>query len=284
MPNEGKPKSVWKGKWNLGGVDVPVTMHSVLRSERSPKMHLCHLEDEGELQQQYVCKTCGKIVSNEEKGKFYPVKTVVNGQPCVEKAVFTLSEYKAMSLQSSEKMNTIAFKERNVEGSIPDVAVFSGYRFYVLGSDEKADADLKCYAWAMATLKEAEKQGKVAIATVTMRGKQHLFMLFPFRNSYGQDVIGAVDLPFVDAIRKDVLSQVQGSTADVSEDFINVGKKIIEKLSKTEFDYEKLHEQFETQLKEYITKKLAGEEIKLEAKPLSAKTVSLEAQLQNLAL
>jgi DNA end-binding protein Ku len=47
-------RAIWKGYIHLGGVDVPVKLHTAVREERI-QFHLLHGRDQVKLKQQLVC-------------------------------------------------------------------------------------------------------------------------------------------------------------------------------------------------------------------------------------
>jgi len=147
-------RAMWNGVMSFGLVNVPVRLHSAVRSER-PHFHLLHAKDESPVHYQRICEREGKVV---------PWSEVVKGHEVSkgEYAVLTPEDFKRAALDRSETIDILAF--------VPTGTIDARYfetPYYLA----PAKGGERAYALLRETMAKATK---TAVAQIVLRQAQHL--------------------------------------------------------------------------------------------------------------
>ena len=147
-------RAMWNGVMSFGLVNVPVRLHSAVRSER-PHFHLLHAKDESPVHYQRICEREGKVV---------PWSEVVKGHEVSkgEYAVLTPEDFKRAALDRSETIDILAF--------VPTGDIDARYfetPYYL----EPGKGGERAYALLRETM---ARSNKTAVAQIVLRQAQHL--------------------------------------------------------------------------------------------------------------
>jgi DNA end-binding protein Ku len=152
--------ALWNGSINFGLVSIPVKLFPAVRSSEGIHFHLVHDKDEGRIHNVRKCEICGQDVPWEhvDKGWEYQKGSYV---------VVDDEELKKMKPQATQTIDIVEFVE---ESEINPMLYDTPY--YV--EPEKRGGH------AYALLREAlKKSGKVGIAKVVLRTREHLAAVRP---------------------------------------------------------------------------------------------------------
>ncbi len=235
----GRP--IWKGNISFGLVSVPVALHSAEKHKAEIKFNFLDKRDHTRIRNERV---------NEKTGEAVPWNDVVRGYEYSKNKYVTISDedFKKAAVKASQTIEIEAFVDA------PEVGVmFFEKPYYVLPDKDNN----KSYV----LLREAIKRsGKIGIAKIVMRQKQHLVALMVQDNALVIEMMRFAD---------ELVSADELEIPDKSPTHYNVTAKEIElaeqlvKAMTDEFKPEKYHDAYREQLKKWIDKKVAagGEEI-----------------------
>jgi DNA end-binding protein Ku len=152
--------AIWSGSINFGLVSIPVKLFSAVRSDEGVRFHLLHDKDEGRIHNVRKCEVCGQEVpwDHVEKGWEYQKG---------DYAVVSDDELKKMRPVASQSIDIVEF----VEAAEIDTMLYDT-PYYV----EPTGQGRRAYALLRDALK---KSGKVAIAKVVLRTREHLAAVKP---------------------------------------------------------------------------------------------------------
>ncbi len=247
------PRSMWKGAISFGLVTIPVALFPATE-EKSLRFNQLHDEDMGRIRYKRVCEVDGEEVSYEHivKGYEYEKEHYV---------VLTDDDLDKVPIESSRAIDIQQF----VELDEIDPILFK--KSYYLVPDETG---AKAYALLRRALTE---QGKVGIAKVSFRDKEHLATLrfkddvFVLETMYWPDEIRAADFDSID------------SDSKVRANEVDMAKSLIESLSEP-WNPEAFRDEYREALVDIVEKKVAGEEIEVVPEAAPAKVVDLMEALK----
>jgi DNA end-binding protein Ku len=229
-------RSIWSGSISFGLVSVPVRMYSAT-SSKELKFHFLHKVD-GRL------NPIGYDKVDKETGESVPAEEIVRGYE-IEKGRFVEVDDEDLDRLDIELTHSIDICDFVDIGEIDPVYFRSAY---YLGPNDDAEKPYKLL------LRALEETGKVGIAKIVIRNKQHLACL---RTYEGLLMIETMYYP--DEIRppKEVadLSKVRLREAEVE-----MAKTLIENLS-APFDPEKYTDTYRKELLDLIRAKAKGKEL-----------------------
>jgi DNA end-binding protein Ku len=159
--NESTPRrALWSGVLSFGLVAIPVRMVTALRDREGLAMHLLHGKDGGRIQNEHFCAIEGKKV---------PWDEIVHGYELAKDryAVVTDEELTQLRPKSTQEIAI----EQFVSAHEIDPVLYD--RAYYLEPDAKGR---RAYALLLDTLLE---EGKVGVARVVLRTREHLAALMP---------------------------------------------------------------------------------------------------------
>jgi DNA end-binding protein Ku len=164
-------RPLWSGVISFGLVQIPVGMHSADRAARdSLKFTLLDEKDLSPVGYKHVNKSTGEEVPKERRVK--GVEVADN-----EYVVVTEADFKAANPKASQTIDIVRFVDPE---SIPLLRYEKPYYL----SPQKKGA--KPYALLRDALRNT---GKVAIATVVIRQRQHLVAVTPFEDALVMEVL-----------------------------------------------------------------------------------------------
>jgi len=230
------PRAMWKGAISFGLVTIPVAVYPATE-EKSLRFHQLHAKDGGRIRYRRVCSVCEQEVPHEE---------IVKGYEYEKDRYVTLTdeELEAVPVESSRTIDI----ERFVDLEEIDPIYFK--KSYYLVPEEVG-------AKAYVLLREAmSRDGKVGIAKVSFRDKEHLATL-RFRGK--AFVLETMFWP--DEIREAEGVDVE---ATVRPQEVEMARQLIESLSGP-FEPTAYRDEYRDKLLEIVERKIAGEEITVPA-------------------
>ncbi|UOQ47386.1 Ku protein [Gracilibacillus caseinilyticus] len=234
--------TIWKGTISFGLVNIPIKLHSATEN-KDIKLKNLHKECHSPVKYEKVCPVCEKEISQEDMVKGYEYtknKFVVLEQEDLE-ALREENEEKAVDIIEFVKLEEI------------DPIYFD--RSYYLSPNE---GGTKAYALLRNALEET---GKIGLAKITIRSKQHLAVVRIYHNTLIMETIY-----FPDEVRdfKEV-PNVPEEPAIVEKE-LETAKLLIDQLTAT-FEPEKYHDEYRTALLALIEQKKQGEEVTTAKEP-----------------
>ena len=230
------PRAMWKGAISFGLVSIPVSVYPATE-EKSLRFNQLHDADGGRIRMKRVCSVCGEEVSFESlvKGYEYEKDRYV---------VLTDEELASVPVESSRAIDIVQF----VDLEEIDPILFK--KSYYLVPDETG-------AKAYSLLREAlSKDGKVGIAKVSFRDKEHLAALrfkdsaFVLETMFWPDEVRDVDFEGIDVEQR------------VRPQELEMARTLIENLAGP-FNPEEHRDAYREALLLIVEKKIAGEEIEI---------------------
>ncbi len=247
------PRAMWKGAISFGLVTIPVAVYPATE-EKSLRFNQLHDEDMGRVRMKRVCSIDGEEVDYDHIVKGYEVEKD-------RYVVVTDEDLDAVPVESSRAIDIQQF----VELDEIDPMLFK--KSYYLVPDETG---AKAYALLRKALAE---EGKVGIAKVSFREKEHLAALrfkdqvFVLETMYWPDEIRAADFETLDADGK------------VRANEVEMAKQLIASLSEP-WAPERFTDEYREALLGIVEKKLAGEPIEMPEEAPAARVVDLMAALK----
>jgi DNA end-binding protein Ku len=152
--------AIWNGSINFGLVSIPVKLFPAVRSDEGIHFHLLHDKDEGRIRNVRKCEVCGQEIPWEHlnKGWEYQKGSYV---------VVDDDELKKMKPEATQSIDIVEFVDANeIDSMLYDTP-------YYVEPDKRAR---RAYALLRESLK---KSGKVGIAKVVLRTREHLAAVKP---------------------------------------------------------------------------------------------------------
>jgi DNA end-binding protein Ku len=226
-------RAIWSGSINFGLVTIPVKLYPAVRAAAEIHFHLLHAADEGRIHNERVCEVCGKKVAWHDLAKGYELD---KGRY----VVLSDEDLKKANVEATQSIEIVEF----VDLAEIDPMVFDAP--YYLEPDKKG-------RHAYALLRDAlAKSGKVGIARVVLRTREHLAALRPSGRAlvvdmmhWGDEMLdaGTLDLP-------EAREPVAGAEMRAAE-------MLIDALTK-KLDLGELHDTYREQLQALIEARAEG--------------------------
>jgi DNA end-binding protein Ku len=153
--------AIWSGSINFGLVSIPVKLFTAVRSGKNDiAFNFLHKKDKGRIKNERVCSVDGKQVPWDEIVRGYEYE---KGQY----VILTDEDIKKASVEATQSVDIVQFVEaKEINPMLYDTP-------YYLEPDKKG-------RHAYALLREAlKKSGKVGVAQVVIRTREHLAALRP---------------------------------------------------------------------------------------------------------
>jgi DNA end-binding protein Ku len=236
------PRVMWKGAISFGLVSIPVGLYPATE-EKTLRFNQLHDEDHGRIKYQRYCSKCGEEVTFEHIVKGYEYEK--------DKYVILEDEdFDAVPVESSRAIDIIQFVD------LDQIDPIYFQKSYYLVPEETG---LKAYTLLRRAM---EADGRVAIAKVAFREKEHLAAL-----RFKEEVFILETMFWPDEIRAtefDVLDK----KVSVRPQEVQMAKSLIDNLA-SEFTPEEFKDEYREALLGIVEKKIAGEEIEVmpEAEP-----------------
>lgn len=229
-------RAIWSGSLSFGLINIPVKVYSAAE-ERALKFHL--LDKHGNCPVSYakICRATHKEVKYEDIVKGYEYQKG-------DYVVLTDEDFKKAAPKKTKLIEVINF--------VPESEVSSYYinRPYYIEPDKKAE---KAYVLLREALK---KSGKVGVATIVFKDKEHLALVKP------QDkVLMLITLRYDDEIRPaSTLNLPEKESYSKKE--LDMALMLIEHLQE-HFNIKEYHDTYTEDLKRIIEKKAQGKTVKV---------------------
>jgi DNA end-binding protein Ku len=153
------PHALWTGSINFGLVNIPVKLFTAVRANEL-SFHLLHKKDKGRINNVRVCSIDGKKVEWHDLVKGYEVEKG-------EYVILTDEDFKRVNIEATQSVDIMQFvPQKEINPMLYDTP-------YYLEPEKKG-------RHAYALLREAlKKSGKVGIARVVIRTREHLAAVRP---------------------------------------------------------------------------------------------------------
>lgn len=249
-------RAVWKGVISFGLVSIPVKAYNATVS-KEVRFHLLHSKDGGRVRYRKLCEKCGKELEDEEIVRGYEI--VKN-----EFVILTDEDLEKIPLKSAKNVEIKRFFEPSELREI----YYSG--FYYLSPEKGGE---KAYVLLRDAMKRTNLMG---IGKVSLRGRESLVALKSFNGG-----IVLANIRYVDEIRSPAEIPMWGVEADISEEELELAKKLIIAMKKP-LNLEEFRNEYKEALLKLIDAKLAGKEIMVAEEPKTAKSLmeALKASLE----
>ncbi|MEX2178791.1 MAG: Ku protein [Gemmatimonadaceae bacterium] len=251
------PRSIWKGAVTFGLVNIPVELHSAVRSEDRVSFRLLHKHDNSTIRYERVC-------AKEEKA--VPWDEIVKGYEYTKGKFVILEDedFRAAAVESSKSIEIQDF----VKSDQVDPRYFeTPYYLLPQKGGEKA----------YALLREAIRStGMVGIGKVTMRSNSmHLVAIKVIEDALVMEIMRYAD-ELVDAS-----SFTFPSADNVRPAELSMAEQLVNTLA-DEFAPEKYTDEYRDNLMKIINAKLKGKKIEVEEpdEPEATNVIDLMTRLQ----
>lgn len=248
------PRSIWSGSISFGLVSVPVRMFTATESKEL-RFHFLDRRDRSPIGYDKVNRSTGESVPADEIIRGFEVQ---KGQ-YVE---LTDEDIDRLDIELTHAIDICDFV------SIEEIDPLYFRKGYYLLPQDGAE---KPYRLLVEALRET---GRVAIAKVVIRNKQHLACLRPV-----EDTLVLETMYYADEVRK----PEEAPAPEVREAEVDMAKTLIENLA-AEWDPERYHDRYRNELLDLLRKKAEGEPLPEPATEEGGEVVDLmEALRQSVA-
>jgi DNA end-binding protein Ku len=228
------PRELWKGAIRFGLVHIPVALYP---AEQGDELDFTML-DRRDLQ------PVGYKRYNKGTGDEVPYDQIVKGYEYEEGRYVTLEkeDFKRANVEASQTIDIIGFVDAT------DIPPYYYEAPYYTGPAKHGE---KGYALLRETL---ERTGKVAVANVVIRTRQHLAMLYP-----RDDLLILNTLRYQDEIRpaEDIDVPESLEKAKVQPNELKMAERLIDDMT-MKWDPSKFHDTYRDDLLKMIEEKAAG--------------------------
>jgi DNA end-binding protein Ku len=228
------PKSIWKGAITFGLITIPVGLYTAVE-EKDFRFNQLHAKDNGRIRYKRVCSVCGEEVPFDEIVKGYEVEKG-------NYVVFTEEEMEQIPADSIKAIDVVSFVP--LEEIDP---IYFQKAYYVAPEP----TGVKAYKLLEKALGES---GKVGIAKITLREKEHLSTL---RVRDGVFILETMHWP--DEIRKAEFEELN-KKVEIRPQELEMAKSLIENLSE-DFHPEEFVDAYRQRLQEAVQAKVEGMEV-----------------------
>jgi DNA end-binding protein Ku len=251
------PRSIWSGAISFGLVNVPVKVYSAV-SPKTVRFHQLDSKTGTRISQRRVNPQTGEEVAYEDLVKGYELTRD-------RYVIVKPEELEALSPEKSRTIDIEVFVE------LSEIVPVYYHHPYWLVPDKGA---AKAYALLLQAMREA---GKVAIARVVLRNKEHLVALRPAGDALMMETMVFHD----EVVPADALEEVAAAAdASANDREIAMAKQLIDSLT-TEFEPERYRDSHREKVLELIERKAQGEEIAVQPEgPAPAPVPDLMAALE----
>jgi DNA end-binding protein Ku len=251
------PRSIWSGAISFGLVNVPVKVYSAV-SPKTVRFHQLDSKTGTRISQKRVNPTTGEEV---------PYEDLVKGFELTRDR-YVVIRPEELDAISPEKSRTIDIEDF-VDLSEIDPVYYD--HPYWLAPDKGA---AKAYRLLVEAMRES---GKVAIARVVLRNKEHLVALRPAGEALMMETMNFHD-EVVPA--EDLDELLAAAETEASEREVGMAKQLIDSLT-TAFEPQRYHDEYREKVLDLIERKAQGEEIAVQPEaPAPARVPDLMAALE----
>jgi len=223
------------GMISFGLVSIPVRLFTAT-SPKSVSFNLLHDRDKSRIQQKIYCPVDDKIIDRSE---------LVRGFEVEKGRYVTFSDEELRSMEAQGD-HTIEITEFIPLSEVDPLYFENGY---YLGCESGSAKAYRLLADAMA------QSARVAVATYTMRGKEHLVLIRPYAKGLMMHT-----MYYADEIRS-VEDVDRGLNTETKPAELDLAKRLIADLTQKKFDPAKYHDNYRERVLEAAHRKLEGEEV-----------------------
>lgn len=243
--------TLWKGSISFGLVNVPVKMHAATESQEF-KFNYLHKKCQNRIRSIKKCPTCEMEVDTADlvKGYEYEKDRYV---------ILNEEDLAALEQPMSRSIDIMDFID------LQEVDPIYYQKSYFLSPEETAQKAYRLLCQAM------EESGKVALARVTMRSKQHLACLRVFEQGLVMET-----MHYPEEIRH--MDLVWDRVA-LTEAEMTMARQLIDNLARP-FEPDKYQDELHEQMAQLIESRVSGETFKVEAPTKGRKVVDLMEALR----
>jgi DNA end-binding protein Ku len=246
------PRSLWTGSIAFGLVNIPVHLYTAL-APKEVRFHLLHEKDGGRIQQQRVCSIDEAVVPWDEIAKGYEI---ARGRH----VVVTQDELEAIDPKAT---HTIDIDRFVALAEIDPIYYETTYHVVPQEGAGRAHALL---------LEAMETQGRVAIARMVLRTKQHLCALRPMAKGlvlstmqYADEIVPLADI-------------APPTRAQPSERELRLANQLVDALT-APFEPDTYEDEYRAKVLELVEKKAKGEAIVAAPAPAEPEVIDLAEAL-----
>jgi DNA end-binding protein Ku len=233
------PRAIWSGAISFGLVNIPVKLYSAV-SRKTVRFHQIDAESGARVRQKRVGPD----------GEEVPYEQIVKGYEIGPDRYVTITPDELESLEP-QKTRTIDIEDFVDLDQIDPV--FYDHPYY-LAPDTGASKAYRLLVDAM------EDSGKVAVARVVLRSKEHLVAIRPRGGALAMETMLFAD----EVITPDSFEELSGDgEVQTSERELNMARQLIDSLA-SDFDPGKYRDEYRERVLELIERKAQGETIVIE--------------------
>jgi DNA end-binding protein Ku len=223
--------TMWKGTISFGLVSIPIKLYSATE-DKDINLRSLHKECHTPIQYEKKCPNCEKEITNDD---------IVKGYEYVKGKFVILSDEELKELKDEHVDKSVEIIDF-VKLEEIDPIYFN--RSYFMGPGENGS---KAYA----LLREALiKTGKIGVAEITIRSKQHMAVVRVYKNCLVMETIH-----YPDEVRNVQEVPAVPENVDIQEKELETAIMLIDQLT-TEFQPEKYKDEYRTALMDLIQEKI----------------------------
>jgi DNA end-binding protein Ku len=228
-------RAISSGTISFGLVSIPIKVFTAT-SGKDVHFSMLHAKDKSRLKQQYVCATCGEVVSRSD---------TVKGYEYSRDQYVVVTDEELASLQSKTDQ-TIEIAE-----FVPIAQVDPVYfeKSQLLGPDKGGHKAYQLLHRAMTETK------RVAVGRYATRGRQQLVLLRPMGEGLAMH-----GLYYSDEVRNFADIEIDKTIA-LKDAELELAKQLVQQLSHDKFEPEKYEDEYRRAILQAVDRKVAGEEI-----------------------
>ena len=251
------PRPIWSGAISFGLVNVPVKLFSAV-SKKDIHFHQLHAADGVRVRLKHVCPADGEEIPFERLVKGYEIAPD-------SYVIVTPEELEALDPKASRTIEITDF------AAINEIDPLYFDHSYFLVPETSA---VKAYALLHRAMVNT---GKVAIATVVIRGKQYLTLIRPSGQALSLTTLLYAD----EVVSVDALENLSLPVNDFDERELSLAEQIVTSQT-TGFDLSRYRDDHRLQVMELIERKAAGQEVitAAPAEAAGAKVIDLMEALE----
>jgi DNA end-binding protein Ku len=234
-------RSIWTGSISFGLVNVPVKVYSAVRQQ---DLHFNQFDPNGNrIRYKRVSEKTGREVDYGDIVKGYEVK----------KGKYVMVDPEELEAFEPRATRTVDIDDFVDLDEIDPI--YYEHTYYLVPAEKGAGA-AKAYRLLLEAM---EKQSKVGIGSVVMRGKQYLAAIRPL-----DGVLALSTMLFADEVLspKD-LDERPAARANVSDREVKMASQIISSLT-TKWDPKRYHDTYRERVEDYLAKKAKGQTVEVE--------------------
>ncbi|RNA69250.1 Ku protein [Alteribacter keqinensis] len=234
--------TIWKGTVSFGLVNIPVKLHAATEN-KDVSLRQLHKECHTPIRYDKVCPHCEKEVEKED---------IVRGFEYSKEQYLIIEENELKEIQKAQSERSVEILDF-VDLNEIDPIYFD--KSYFLSPNE---GGTKAYVLLRQALEES---GKIGVAKIMIRAKEHLAVLRVYKNTLLMETIH-----FPDEVR--AADQVPGipEENDLSKKEVTTAKMLIDQLTTT-FEPEKYTDEYRQEFMKLIETKRNGKDVVTAQKP-----------------